>query len=525
MPPETIAGRYEVLEEIGRGGMGAVWLCRDGVLGRQVAVKQLGGLPGETAPNLARSLREARASAALTHPHVVSIYDAVEDQDRVWLVMEYVPSRTLSAVTADQGPLAPRRAAFIGAQIADGLAAAHAAGTVHRDVKPSNVLVGDGDLAKIADFGIARHVDDETLTQTGMVTGTPMYFSPQLARGRTAVPADDVWALGATLFSVVEGEPPWPQLPNAIAMLHHIAEHPPPRPQRAGLLGDLVTRMLSADPAERPDMATVASELHVIADAEHPGPDEPTVAFAPNPPTVEREARVPPPEPTADPIPGPTPDPTPVASRLPPALPVGAEPSSAEPHPSRRSRWLPIAVLVGALLLLGAVGAALLLGGGDDDDPATAADGEPSASGDPDRSPDGEEGSDDGDQPGSKTVPEATASGSTSEDEPEEEVTAEPPADAAQFVSDYYALLPSDTKTAWDLLSDGMQAEVGSYGSYKGFWRTIDAVSVEDVADDGSGTVTVELTYTSDAGTESETRTITVEDTSEGTQIVGDQVG
>ena len=517
MPPETIAGRYEVLGEIGRGGMGAVWLCRDRVLGRQVAVKQLGGLPGETAPNLARSLREARASAALTHPHVVSIYDAIEDSNRVWLVMEYVPSRTLSALTADEGPLTPQRAAFIGAQIADGLAAAHAAGTVHRDVKPSNVLVGDGDLAKIADFGIARHVDDETLTQTGMVTGTPMYFSPQLARGRTAVPADDVWALGATLFSVVEGEPPWPQLPNAIAMLHHIAEHPPPRPERAGRLADLITRMLSADPAERPDMATVAEELHVVGDADHPGTDEPTIAFAANPPTVEREARVP--------TPDPTPDPAPVATRLPPPVPAGAEAPSAGPHPSRRSRrWLPIAVLIGALLLLGAVGAALLLGGGDDEDPATAAD-DPSASGEPDRSPDGDEGTDAVDPSSSETVPEETASGTTSEDEPEGEVTADPSADAAQFVSDYYALLPSDTKAAWELLSDDMQAEVGSYGSYKGFWRTIDAVSVDDVADDGSGTVTVELTYTSAAGTESETRTITVEDTSEGPQIVGDQVG
>ncbi len=507
MPPEMIAGRYEVLREIGRGGMGAVWLCRDDVLGRQVAVKQLGGLPGETAPHLARSLREARASAALTHPHVVSIYDAVEDSDRVWLVMEYVPSRTLSALTSEEGPLPPRRAAFIGAQIADGLAAAHAGGTVHRDVKPGNVLVGDGDLAKIADFGIARHVDDETLTQTGMVTGTPMFFSPQLARGVTATSADDVWALGATLFTVVEGSPPWPQEPNAIAMLHYIAKHPPPRPEAAGPLTDLITRMLSADPAERPDMAAVATELHALAGDDSRETDHPTVAFAHGPPTVERERQPPA-----------APDPAPVASRLPPPMPVGSEPSYDEPEDGRRRRWLPVAALVVVLVLLGIVGAVLLFNGGDDD-PSASVDDSTNAS--VQQSTDDEK-SDPADPSTSEPPPETTPPTETTS---ESETTDEPSTDAAQFVTDYYALLPSDTKSAWDLLSDGMQAEVGSYGSYKGFWRTIDSVSVDGASDDGSGTVTVELTYTSDAGTESETRQITVADTGEGTQIVGDQVG
>lgn len=510
MPPEMIAGRYEVLREVGRGGMGAVWLCRDSVLGRQVAVKQLGGLPGETAPHLARSLREARASAALSHPHVVSIYDAIEDSDRVWLVMEYVPSRTLSELTSEEGPLPPRRAAFIGAQIADGLAVAHAGGTVHRDVKPSNVLVGDDDLAKIADFGIARHVDDETLTQTGMVTGTPMFFSPQLARGVPATPADDVWALGATLFTVVEGRSPWPQVPNAIAMLHHIAEHPPPRPESAGPLTDLITRMLSADPAERPDMATLASDLHAIAAADQREADpHPTVAFAGGPPTVEREARTPA-----------APDPAPVATRLPPAMPVGVESSYDEPDEPRRRGWLPFAVVLASLLLLGVVGAALLFREGGDDDPATTADDDTSAEA-PQPTDDEADAADPSDSaPDTETTPEET----TTEADPPDEVTGEPLTDAAQFVTDYYALLPSDTGSAWGMLSDDMQAEVGSYGSYKGFWRTIDAVSVDSTRDDGSGAVTVELTYTSDAGTESETRLITVEDAGEGAEIVGDQV-
>ncbi len=140
MPAETIAGRYHVEREVGRGGMGSVWLCRDEVLGRTVAVKQVGLLPGETVPDLQRALREARSSAPLSHRNVVSIYDAIEDDDQVWLVMEYVPGRTLSEITAAEGPLPPERVAWLGAQVADGLAAAHDRGTVHRDVKPSNIL-------------------------------------------------------------------------------------------------------------------------------------------------------------------------------------------------------------------------------------------------------------------------------------------------------------------------------------------------------------------------------------------------
>src|SRR3954453_13743517 len=178
MPPEIIAGRYVVIRAVGRGGMGTVWLCRDELLGREVAVKQVGVMPGESAPDLARALREARSSAALNHPHVVSVYDAVEADDPIWLVMEYVPGPPLRELMAREGRLDPERVASIGAQVADGLAAAHARGTVHRDVKPGNVLE-TGDVAKISDFGIARSAGEAQLTRSGLVTGTPLFFSPE----------------------------------------------------------------------------------------------------------------------------------------------------------------------------------------------------------------------------------------------------------------------------------------------------------------------------------------------------------
>src|SRR3954454_9269494 len=162
--PRKIADRYRVGRPIGHGGMGTVWLCRDESLERDVAVKQIGTLPGETVPDLARAMREARSSAALNHPSIVSIYDVVEEDEHIWLVMEYVASRTLGEMLAEDGPLSPEWAVWIGAQIAEGLAAAHAVGTIHRDVKPGNILVTADHVAKLSDFGIARAHDQGQLT-------------------------------------------------------------------------------------------------------------------------------------------------------------------------------------------------------------------------------------------------------------------------------------------------------------------------------------------------------------------------
>ena len=265
MPPETIAGRYRVEREVGRGGMGSVWLCHDELLGREVAVKQVGRMPGESTTDVARAMREARSSAALNHRNVVAVYDAVEEGEHVWLVMEYVAGRTLSQIVAEDGPLPPERVAWIGAQVADGLAAAHARGTVHRDVKPGNILVTDDDLAKISDFGIARTHGDATLTQAGLVTGTPAYFSPELARGDAASPASDVWALGATLYAAVEGRGAYPEQANALALLTTIATERPAAPARAGVAG----RDPRPDDGPRPDLAVGHGRRGALA-APHP---------------------------------------------------------------------------------------------------------------------------------------------------------------------------------------------------------------------------------------------------------------
>lgn len=434
MPPEIIAGRYHVERAIGRGGMGTVWQCRDEVLGRDVAVKQVGLMPGETAPDLARALREARSSAALNHPHVVSVFDAVEADRHIWLVMEYVPGSTLSELIAREGRLDPARVAAIGAQVADGLAAAHERGTVHRDVKPGNVLV-DGDVAKISDFGIARTAGDAQLTQSGLLTGTPLYFSPQLARGESPTPADDVWALGATLYAAVEGAAPAEDRGNAIATLTAIAETRPAAPVHAGFLSDAIGRMLDPDPLSRWSMADAAHALARLHE-EHLTSG-----------TLETAA---PPEP------------------VPPVAPPGPE--------RRRSRW-PLVVGLVLLLLVGGVAAAMAL---QPDDPAA----DP-ASGPARRSP--SEG---------RSTATATAT-VTATPSAEESAPAPAAGDPEQAVVEYYGLLPDDTASAWRMLGPDARASAGGYGGYTGFWDGVSSVVVDGTSLSGD-VVSVDLTYNGD---------------------------
>jgi serine/threonine protein kinase len=259
----VIAGRYSLDREIGRGGMGSVWLGRDEVLGRQVALKRIGLLPGTDTADLARAEREARLSAHLNHQHVVSVFDFVvdEESDARWLVMEYVDGTTLAQLVQRGGPLSPEAAAPLLVQPAEALVAAHAAGIVHRDVKPSNMLVDRSWQVKLTDFGIARIETDASLTQTGLLIGSPAYLAPEVVTGVGADQSSDVWSLGATLFYVLSGRPPYDVGDNVMGTLYRIVNDEPPRLPDAGRLAPLLEATMLKDPAQRWSMAQVRDFL------------------------------------------------------------------------------------------------------------------------------------------------------------------------------------------------------------------------------------------------------------------------
>src|SRR6201991_1836704 len=258
--PIRVGNRYRLDERIGAGAMGAVWRSTDELLNRTVAVKELlaAAAPDTPAGNDAleesrqRILREGRIGARLQHPPVISMFDVVVHEDRPWLVMEYLPSKSLAQVLAEKGALEPRQVADVGRQVADGLAAAHLAGVVHRDVKPGNVLIAEDGRVKLTDFGVSRAVDDVQLTRTGLIAGTPAFLSPEVARGHDPTAASDVFALGATLYASIEGTPPFGLDDNAYALLHKVATEPVRRPQQSGPVMDVVMRLLSRDPEVRP---------------------------------------------------------------------------------------------------------------------------------------------------------------------------------------------------------------------------------------------------------------------------------
>ncbi|GID17655.1 hypothetical protein Aab01nite_12450 [Paractinoplanes abujensis] len=254
-----IAGRYRLGETLGEGGMGKVWKARDEVLERDVAVKEI-LLPDEVGQVQRRTLREARAAARLGHPNVVQIFDVFEVDGRTWIVMEYVPSRSLQDVLRADGPIDPRRAARIGLDLLAALRAAHAAGVDHRDVKPANVLLADDGRVLLTDFGIATIEGDSLISSSDMLLGSPEYMSPERAKYGTAGMGADLWSLGATLYAAVEGRSPF-RRGNALATLTALAADEPDPPRRAGALEPLLLGLLRKDPAERLDAAAVEHGL------------------------------------------------------------------------------------------------------------------------------------------------------------------------------------------------------------------------------------------------------------------------
>ncbi len=248
----VVAGRYRLLSPLGEGGMGTVWRARDEVLHREVAVKEVrapAGLPdAEVGRMYARLEREAWAAARVAHRNVVTVYDVATDDGRPWIVMELVRGLSLADLLDAQGPLEPRRAARIGAEVLAALRAAHAAGVLHRDVKPANVLLANDGRVVLTDFGIAMVEGSSALTMTGEVVGSPEYLAPERALGRTPGPESDLWSLGVLLYAAVEGSSPFRQ-DTPLSTLRAVVDEELPPPHRAGALAPPVGHRMPARPA------------------------------------------------------------------------------------------------------------------------------------------------------------------------------------------------------------------------------------------------------------------------------------
>ncbi|MGW0791648.1 protein kinase domain-containing protein [Streptomyces sp. NPDC002911] len=251
----VLAGRYRLGDVLGRGGMGKVWRAHDEVLHRTVAVKELtAGLyvaEADRAVLHARTQKEARAAARITHSGVVTVHDVIEYDNRPWIVMQYVDGPSLADATKESGEVEPREAARIGLQVLSALRAAHGAGVLHRDVKPGNVLLARDGRVLLTDFGIAAIEGDSTITRTGELVGSIDYLAPERVRGGDPGPASDLWSLGATLYTAVEGTSPFRRTSPISTMQAVVAEEPPPS-LRGGALAPVITALLRKDPADRP---------------------------------------------------------------------------------------------------------------------------------------------------------------------------------------------------------------------------------------------------------------------------------
>jgi hypothetical protein len=253
-PTRVIGGRYVVLGELGRGGMGIVWRAEDRVMGRHVAVKELHLPEGHSAEDRRsfreRLLREARTAGRLNDPGIVTVYDVVTDDGIDHIVMELVEAPTLAEVVQRHGPLDERAAASVAQQLLSALRTAHESGVVHRDVKPSNVMLGAGGRVRLADFGIAQAVDDPGLTTTGSVIGSPSYLSPERLEGAQATPASDLWAAGATLFYALHGTGPFTRDTTA-ATIAAVLHADVPTTRTRGPLGAVISGLLQRSPQAR----------------------------------------------------------------------------------------------------------------------------------------------------------------------------------------------------------------------------------------------------------------------------------
>ncbi len=377
-PGTVIGGRYSLRTAVGHGGMGTVWRAADTVLRREVAVKEVVLPPGLAASDAEamyeRTLREARAAAGLSHPSVVQVFDVVTEEGRPWIVMELLDARSLADMVIEDGPLAPRSVAKIGIALLGALEVAHAGGVLHRDVKPANVLITRDGRCVLTDFGVAKLPADVQLTTPGMVLGSPHFISPERALGHRFGPPSDLFSLGVTLYTAVEGRPPFDK-GDPLATMHSVVEDPPAPPQRCGPLADVLYGLMEKDPHRRWDVATARGFLRELLAgplAQNPSPQHSTDPWAvvqapaaPPPVYAERPARQVGGRAMLHTGESPTTRRQPRHSTN--AMPVVA--AGRTPQQQQNRLRLAIAGGVATVLLLATVGWAVL--GGDDDKPDT----------------------------------------------------------------------------------------------------------------------------------------------------------
>ncbi|EHN76324.1 protein serine/threonine kinase [Streptomyces coelicoflavus ZG0656] len=273
MQGRLVAGRYRLGEAIGSGGMGRVWRAHDEVLHRTVAIKELTAAlyvsESDQAILLARTRGEARAAARINHSAVVTVHDVLEHDGRPWIVMELVEGRSLADAVKEEERVDPREAARIGLWVLRALCAAHTAGVLHRDVKPGNVLLADDGRVLLTDFGIAQIEGDSTITRTGEVVGSVDYLAPERVRGHDPGPSSDLWALGATLYTAVEGRSPFRRT-SPLTTMQAVVEEEATEPRYAGALAPVISALLRKDPAERPDPTEAEHLLAQAAEGRRP---------------------------------------------------------------------------------------------------------------------------------------------------------------------------------------------------------------------------------------------------------------
>jgi serine/threonine protein kinase len=353
-----IAGRYRLESEVGRGGMGLVWQAYDELLHRSVAVKEVrfpADLPAADRERLAgRTLREARAVAQVDTPAAVRVFDIVEQDGRPWIVMELVRGGTLTDLLRERSALPAAEVARIGLSVLEALEAAHAAGVLHRDVKPSNILIGDDGRVALTDFGIATVDGDSSAgdTTSGVIVGSPAYIAPERAHGHQPTAASDLWSLGATLWTAAEGRPPY-EGPTAFAVMSSVTTaDAPPCTRCGGPLAELLRGLMDRDPEERPTAPQVRAALTEIVDNDaetgaDPADSQPTTSLLPL--AFDRTTVL---DPQADsPV---SPEPAPAV-----AAPVSPPPPPARPSPAPGHRRFPF--VAGAAVLALAVVAAVIV--------------------------------------------------------------------------------------------------------------------------------------------------------------------